>query len=273
MSASTAAAVAACRNCGTKLHGRYCSQCGQKEAPPDPTMHDLAHEAVHEFIHLDGKLLATLKSLLLHPGQLTGEFLQGRRARYIGPIRLYLTFSVVFFVLAATVPKPGAGPEPGMFRISGDVNQMKGRPGQLLRRLQKANEDPHALKAAFFANASKAMFVLVPLFAAMLRLVYRRTGRHYPAFLYFAIHFHAFAFALLSLAVLTRLLPAWFPRDTANGIAFLGSFVYLFVALRRVFGGLRLRTMLRLSVFLAGYLPFLLVGIATSAVIAAFTAH
>ena len=38
------------------------------------------------------------------PGHLTREFLAGRRARYLPPVRLYLVLSVVFF-LVATPPR------------------------------------------------------------------------------------------------------------------------------------------------------------------------
>jgi hypothetical protein len=67
-------------------------------------MHDVAHDAVHEFLHLDGKILQTMKLLAFRPGELTREFIAGRRVRYISPIRLYLTWSLIFFALTALVP-------------------------------------------------------------------------------------------------------------------------------------------------------------------------
>ena len=63
-------------------------------------MHDLLHEGVHEFAHLDGKIFQTLDLLLFKPGELTAEFFRGRRARYIPPLRLYLVCSLLFFALS-----------------------------------------------------------------------------------------------------------------------------------------------------------------------------
>ena len=47
---------------------------------------------------LDARLWRTLKLLFLRPGQLTVEFLEGRRARYLPPFRLYLISSVLLFL-------------------------------------------------------------------------------------------------------------------------------------------------------------------------------
>ncbi|MGZ8779933.1 MAG: DUF3667 domain-containing protein [Thermoanaerobaculia bacterium] len=85
-----------CLNCNTRLHGKFCHSCGQKATSANVKLHDFVHEATHEFLHLDGKILKTLKLLVATPGQLTVEFLEGRRSRYISPLRVYLTFSLIF---------------------------------------------------------------------------------------------------------------------------------------------------------------------------------
>ena len=74
---------AGCANCGALLQGRFCHACGQKAVPLDVSLRDLLHEAIHEFGHLDGKIVQTVKVLVTKPGLLTKEFLEGRRKRYI----------------------------------------------------------------------------------------------------------------------------------------------------------------------------------------------
>ena len=49
-------------------------------------------------------LPTTLWLLLARPGMLVTEYIAGRRQRYVGPLKLYLTFSVIFFVLASLAP-------------------------------------------------------------------------------------------------------------------------------------------------------------------------
>ncbi|MDE2049612.1 MAG: DUF3667 domain-containing protein [Gammaproteobacteria bacterium] len=89
-----------CANCGALLAGRYCSECGQRHH--DQPVHHFWHfisEAIEDLTHADSRLWQTLIALLFRPGFLTREFLEGRRVRYLPPLRLYLVVSVIFFVI------------------------------------------------------------------------------------------------------------------------------------------------------------------------------
>src|SRR5262245_44349039 len=99
-----------CLNCGAELRGEYCHACGQKASSTHLGFHEVLHEATHEFLHLDGKIINTFKLLVTRPGQLTKELVKRRRARFITPLRLYLTLSLLFFLLAAMAPGNGQGP-------------------------------------------------------------------------------------------------------------------------------------------------------------------
>ncbi len=250
-----------CRNCDSALSGPYCSHCGQRDKPLDPALHDLLHEAVHEFAHLDGKILASVRALLFKPGLLTAEWLAGRRARYVGPVRLYLTFSVLFFLLATLVPKTGGN---AVVRFRYDAS----RPdtgGWAAETGKKVKENPELVQHTFMSNASRVMFVLVPVFAAVLRLVYRDAGRRYPAFVYFALHYHALLFAAFSLAVLARFSHNKSVVDAAEAAAMLWAAAYLFTALRKVFGGSRWRTAGRMALAAAAYFPCFVLGLMAAA--------
>ena len=91
-----------CRNCDFDLGvqpGRYCSNCGQETAPHVPTAGEFLHEFVGHYVALEGRLAKTLWLLFLKPGLLTKEYFAGKRRRYVLPLRLYLTASIVFFML------------------------------------------------------------------------------------------------------------------------------------------------------------------------------
>ncbi len=88
-----------CLNCGTQLAGRYCQNCGQENVEPKETTWHLVVHFFNDVTHFDGKLFSTLKPLLLKPGFLTEEYVKGRRASYLNPIRMYLFISAVFFLV------------------------------------------------------------------------------------------------------------------------------------------------------------------------------
>jgi hypothetical protein len=98
-------ALAACPNCGHALGGAYCAGCGQKVAPINPSFRDVAHEFIGEVLNIDGKTFSSVRLLLTKPGFLTREYFEGRRARYVSPIRLYLILSLIYFAAAAVAPK------------------------------------------------------------------------------------------------------------------------------------------------------------------------
>jgi len=92
-------APTACENCATPLQGRYCHACGQSVVNP---LHHAGHaleEFFESFWHLDGRAGCTLRDLL-HPGRVALEYINGHRARYIPPLRMFLVLSVLTFFLA-----------------------------------------------------------------------------------------------------------------------------------------------------------------------------
>ena len=93
----------ACLNCGTTLTDRYCQHCGQENLEPKESFWHLLKHFLEDLTHFDGKLFSTLKYLLFRPGFLTKEYIAGRRASYLNPIRMYLFISALFFLLLMSI--------------------------------------------------------------------------------------------------------------------------------------------------------------------------
>jgi len=246
-----------CTNCDAPLSGRWCSQCGQKWSPLDPTWHDVFHETIHEFLHLDGKIVCTLRLLFLKPGELTAEYFRGRRARYIGPLRLYLTTSLLFFVLASVIPNANFTPASSSPKHGHSESSPSTGTG-ILSRI-KAGSRVADLNSEHFDEAlahtfPRAMFALVPVFAALLHLAYRNRNRHYPAFLYFSLHIHSvgFGFLLFTLPLQSFASDTWI--TLAQGVVLLVCFVYLVKALKHVFGGRTSAALMRAFAVTSAYL-------------------
>lgn len=88
-----------CRNCGTVIDGRYCSECGQLAQNFHRPIWGLASEMLGDFFSLDGRVMRTLPALMWKPGRVTREYLDGKRQRFVPPFRLYLLTSFIFFLM------------------------------------------------------------------------------------------------------------------------------------------------------------------------------
>jgi hypothetical protein len=211
-----------------------------------PTLREFAHQYLHHYVAAEGKLLPTVKMLLFKPGQLTLEYLEGRRRRYVMPLPLYVTFSFLFFLLLSW---SGAMTHPHLVYID---NQPAAHPTQALSALAASETDAGDKQVLNLAASAMsvldqpdklaefsehllhrlpyAVFVLMPVFAAMCALVYRRRRQNYGMHLLFTVHLHAFIFAVF----LVCLVPG------VSGYAAWAALVilaYLIVALKRVYGG------------------------------------
>ena len=94
-----------CLNCGTALRGQYCGGCGQRARSRLISLWELLQDAFGDLFEIDSRLWRTLVPLLIRPGRLTLDYLEGRRARYMPPFRMYLVLSVIFFVVAFFDPQ------------------------------------------------------------------------------------------------------------------------------------------------------------------------
>lgn len=92
-----------CLNCNAELHGRYCHVCGQENIEPKETVWGLVSHFFYDITHFDGKFFSTTRFLITRPGFLPKEYLEGRRARYLHPIRMYVFSSALFFLCLYSV--------------------------------------------------------------------------------------------------------------------------------------------------------------------------
>src|SRR5688572_6699189 len=147
-----------CLNCGAPLNGTFCAECGQRVVPPHPTVRELAGDAWHELTGYDGRIMATLRGLA-RPGFLTQEYLGGRRAHYLPPVRVYLIVSVIYFVIAASVPDDMAIREDGSMTGPGGV--------KIITETGDGAATSDQDRAGLLAQAETAPWYVRPMFRAL----------------------------------------------------------------------------------------------------------
>lgn len=245
-----------CLNCGGELRGPFCAQCGQRVVPPDPTVRELAGDAWHELTGYDGRVMATLRGLM-RPGFLTREYLSGRRAHYLPPVRVYLFVSVIYFVIAASVPdemaatQSGSVAGPGGMRIGvtetdGDrmisaedrakmLAEVDSAPWYARPMIRALVADPSGFRTRMFTIMPRVFFALLPVFAAIVALFYRR--RHFPTALVFAVHLHAAVFIIFSISEALKFTGRPHLAERVGAILTIIFAVYALKSFRAVYGG------------------------------------
>ncbi|MEO8566949.1 MAG: DUF3667 domain-containing protein [Betaproteobacteria bacterium] len=275
-----------CRNCGAPAGGAYCATCGQETALRLPTLREFLREAAGRYVALDGRFWRTVFALLARPGFLTREYLAGRRRRYIRPARLYLFATLIFFAVTRLLVAPidifeahpdapeeakYMSPDKG-FNVQLGGNDVFGSQA-LQNRWNRFNNLSRSEKAEQLGDgmlryAPYALFVLLPAFALLLKLVYlgRRRGyprrpRLYGEHLVFAAYDHAFVFVAATVMLLVL------GRTMAIAIGLWVIALYLLLSMRNVYGGSWAGLLVRAFVLFTSYT--VLVGLATAGLVVA----
>lgn len=105
-----------CLNCGTIVQGHYCHHCGQENVVTKETFWHMFTHFFYDITHFDSSFFHTIHHLILKPGFLSKEYMIGRRASYLHPIKMYVFTSAIFFLLFFTFFSPK-----GNFTVSQEV--------------------------------------------------------------------------------------------------------------------------------------------------------
>lgn len=211
-------------------------------------------DAWEELSGWDGRLARTARILLRRPGALTVEALEGRRVRYVSPVRLYLLASLVYFLCAVAVPNlrsiepvqlPGSSEQVIKVDETGRLVGLTGEQrAQALKNLERAPWwtqammrpillDPEGFRQRYVQILPRVLFVLVPVFAGIVALFYRR--RPFPQHLVFAVHLHTVIFIVLTLRELSQLARSALVLDIVEFAATVTIAGYGLIAFRRVY--------------------------------------
>ena len=317
-----------CLNCGTHVIGLYCHHCGQENIEPRESVWHLVSHFFRDITHFDGKFFTSMKLLIFKPGFLTREYVAGRRAAYLNPIRMYLFTSAIFFLIffsfykidesniSVDNPNTGITQREWLKLDSVRIRQLSqkfngGKPmtyPQFLERMKEATtsfslspthyrsraEYDSLLKAGvkkhnwlerqlvykdielkakyksdgklilvallnkFMHSLPQMLFVLLPLFALILKLVYiRRKEFFYVDHVIFTIHLYIFIFMMMLITFGISSLKSmlhWKWLSYLGAIFVLTIFYYFYKALRKFYRQRRAKTILKYFILLVAFL-------------------
>ncbi|PNW28781.1 DUF3667 domain-containing protein [Formosa algae] len=89
-----------CKNCDFKFDETfiYCPNCGQNYHE-ELTVNDIFKNTINNYFSVDARFFKSFFPLLIKPGFLALQFVEGKRLKYLNPAQFYLFASVVFFFL------------------------------------------------------------------------------------------------------------------------------------------------------------------------------
>jgi hypothetical protein len=94
-----------CQNCGYVVRKRFCPKCGQENVETRQSFHYLFTHFIEDLVHYDGSFWKTVKNLLFKPGVLTKEYLEGKRKKFVAPVKLYIFVSFFVFFVGGSIGK------------------------------------------------------------------------------------------------------------------------------------------------------------------------
>ena len=224
-----------CRNCDADLHGRYCHLCGQDVyAGARRSVAGVVFNMLENIFSLDNKVLRTLYALVLRPGKLTKEYIEGHVVRYVVPGKLFWFISILFFAVVVSQISFGNNLEPESESVvSVNINASANN------TTPPVAESYEAQRARFSTYAPYTTFAMIPLFALVLMLFFhrRKKGILYVDHLIFSIHYHTFVFLFWAVALLlTTIFPAlWNIYGMAISVFLIIPLFYLIMALYTVY--------------------------------------
>ena len=84
-----------CLDCGADRVGPFCHACGQGEVDPNAGVTSLMAGATRDALSWDERAFRTLRVLLSQPGALSAAWAEGKRTRFVPPLRLFLVLGAV----------------------------------------------------------------------------------------------------------------------------------------------------------------------------------
>jgi hypothetical protein len=306
-----------CLNCGTILEGKFCHNCGQENLEIKESFGHMMNHAISDYFHFDHQFFHTIKPLLFKPGYLTNEYMAGRRAQYLHPVKMYIFISIVYFLLVfqsgakvvnvnntpAKVTSTKAALDSAKKAIEADDSMTPAEKKQAIgyveygKNFKKiagsklfivsgdstlrgydadqkklSEKDRDGVVSRIFAekflgynekygsqareqfvediqhNIPKMMFVLLPLFALMLTVTFRKNKKFYVEHLIYTFHLHCFIFLFTAMVLIVEMaLPAaWKISQWLSLLAVIYVFWYFYRSLRVVYQRSRFRTITKL---------------------------
>ncbi len=206
-----------CKACGAISESKYCPDCGQSMLVKRLSLPELLHEAFHFFTHVEHGFLYTLKGLVLSPGTVQKQYVEGFRAKHQKPFSMFflsatLSALMYYWIYTAVITYLHTG---------------------------------SAEEAEFFHKHFVLLHVcLLPLYALITYLCFKKGGFNYGEIAVYQLYTFSFIFLLIAFIQLFKFIN---PHLETRYIELPCVMAYILATNLRFFAGLKRNTVILLS--------------------------
>jgi len=235
-----------CPTCKHPAPDKFCSACGEQILiRPDYSFRGFLFETINVFTSLESNIFRSFSLLVKKPGLLSVEYFKGRRKLYLKPLQLFIFCNVIFFVVQAFTGF-------NALRTPLWVHLNRLPHSALARQMVVAALTNSGLtykqyelrfNGAIETQAKTLVFLMIPMLALALKLIYLRKKEYFVKHLVFSTHFYSFyllmvagVYLLVRLSInIFRASSEYFNDVGMTAIVLSCSFVYLILGVRRAY--------------------------------------
>lgn len=272
--------LASCLNCQTEMDEsiNFCPSCGQENHQKKASLKILVNDFVSDYFTFDSKFFRSAKQLLFKPGALTVAYRDGKRKSFITPIRLYLFTSFLYFFCmqfaldfdngtnGVTLNGKAINQELALEAeeeygsidafVDQEFSDISGIGRLMFKKSITIIKNGENLVQYWVGNMSLMALILLPIFAWVFMLLFRRSKEFYVIHLIHVTHLQSFTYLLL----IAFLLVGQLFQNAAIIMLFTIMPVYLFISLKRVYNRSTGATIYKSVMSIFWYLVVLILG-------------
>lgn len=187
-----------CKSCGNTHQENFCPECGEKAFDQKQlSIRLIITETIDGFIHFDNKFFVTFKTLMTRPGQLSIDYTEGRRLKYMHPVQFFFVANLLFFFFTISniyyLPLQDYLTHRPFIKYNTElVVQHK-----LIKTNLSMPEYEQLFNDRIAYNSKEFIFAFVPFYGVLCMLMFFWIKRFFLEHLVFATHFMSFVLLLV----------------------------------------------------------------------------
>ena len=218
-----------CLNCGARVKGNFCHECGQRVRDNgDRSIRRLVGEVLGNLFFLDNRFVLSMLYLVRYPNRMTVEFLGGQRKKFISPVTLFLFLNLIYFFV-----NPLSDYSLSLYDQANSQPYSAWIKGMVESKLKDEGLEVETYSVKYQNTSddiSKSIMIInVPMIAVFVYLMAFKRRRFYFDSLIFAFHFFSLFMASWIVLDWVDSLIDWIYGHSNSMISFISFYFFAFI--------------------------------------------